>query len=79
MAVDLSVEGGLAFVRIDNPPVNGLGLAVRRGLLAAFDEVLPATVTLSASGLSRRPLQARQGISTRNSSSCARIASLVDS
>jgi enoyl-CoA hydratase len=36
MTVSLSVRDGVGFIRIDNPPVNGLSLEVRRELLAAF-------------------------------------------
>ena len=36
-------EGGIAIVTIDNPPVNALGIAVRRGLDAAFRELDAAT------------------------------------
>lgn len=34
--VSLSREGAVAFIRVDNPPVNALGQEVRAGLLEAF-------------------------------------------
>src|SRR4051812_7712533 len=39
MTVSLSVDQGVAVVRVDSPPVNGLSLAVRRGLLWAFERI----------------------------------------
>ena len=36
---DLSREGDVAVITINNPPVNALGLAVREGLIAALDQV----------------------------------------
>ena len=39
MTVSLSVEQGLALIRVDSPPVNGLSLAVRKGLLWAFERI----------------------------------------
>ena len=36
--VSLSLHDAVAVIRIDNPPVNALGLAVREGLLKAFAE-----------------------------------------
>ena len=38
--VDLSVEGGVAVVSINSPPVNTLSVGVRDGLAAAFQRVL---------------------------------------
>jgi 3-hydroxyacyl-CoA dehydrogenase len=35
---DLSREGEVAVITINNPPVNALGLAVREGLIAALDQ-----------------------------------------
>jgi enoyl-CoA hydratase len=39
MTISLSVDDGVAVIRIDSPPVNGLSLAVRRGLLWAFERI----------------------------------------
>jgi 3-hydroxyacyl-CoA dehydrogenase len=36
--VHLAREGAILVVTIDNPPVNALGVAVRRGLMSAIDE-----------------------------------------
>ena len=36
--VQLTREGGVALILVNNPPVNALGHAVRAGLLAAFME-----------------------------------------
>src|SRR5690606_32675852 len=36
MAVTTSKHDGIAVVTFDNPPVNGLGLAIRRGLVDAL-------------------------------------------
>lgn len=36
MSVELAIEDGIAVVTVDNPPVNALGHAVRKGLLDAF-------------------------------------------
>jgi 3-hydroxyacyl-CoA dehydrogenase len=38
--VDLSVEGGVAVVTLNSPPVNALSAKVRDGLTAAFDKAL---------------------------------------
>ncbi len=35
--VDLTTEGEIALIRIDNPPVNAAGISVREGLAAAVD------------------------------------------
>lgn len=37
-AVQMTREAGVALIRVDNPPVNALGHAVRAGLLEAFRE-----------------------------------------
>ncbi len=47
MSVQVSREGSVAFVTLDNPPVNAIGRAVRAGLMDALDEIE------SAVGLSR--------------------------
>ena len=36
--VHLAREGAILVVTIDNPPVNALGVAVRRGLMSAIEE-----------------------------------------
>src|SRR5690606_26471923 len=36
--VDLDLQGEVAVIRIDNPPVNALSTAVRKALLAALAE-----------------------------------------
>lgn len=41
--VDLSVDGGVAVVTVNSPPVNALSVAVRDGLAAAFKQVLGNT------------------------------------
>jgi 3-hydroxyacyl-CoA dehydrogenase len=51
--VSLSVEGPIAFVTIDNPPVNALSAAVRQGIqrdvrTAAADDVVKAIVIICA-------------------------------
>ena len=35
---DLTREGDVAVITVNNPPVNALGLAVREGLIAALDQ-----------------------------------------
>ena len=52
----LRVERGVAVVTLDNPPVNGLGLAVRESVAAAFavanaDPPVTAIVVIGANGL----------------------------
>ena len=52
----LRVERGVAVVTLDNPPVNGLGLAVREGIAAALaganaDPAVAAIVVIGANGL----------------------------
>ncbi|HLT45481.1 MAG TPA: enoyl-CoA hydratase/isomerase family protein, partial [Luteimonas sp.] len=37
MAVTTTLRDGIAVITFDNPPVNGLGLDVRRGLAEALD------------------------------------------
>ena len=37
---DLTREGDVAVITIDNPPVNALGQAVRQGLVAALDQAV---------------------------------------
>jgi 3-hydroxyacyl-CoA dehydrogenase len=37
--VAVTIEGGIAWVTIDNPPVNALSQAVRAGLLAAVEQI----------------------------------------
>ena len=39
-AVTVSTRDGVAVIRLDSPPVNGLGFAVRNGLHAALESVL---------------------------------------
>ncbi len=39
MAVEVWREGAVGFVKLDNPPVNAIGLAVRQGLMDALDWV----------------------------------------
>ena len=39
-AAPIERRGPIAVVRLDNPPVNGLGAAVRAGLEAAFNDLL---------------------------------------
>ena len=39
-AVTVSNHNGVAVITLDNPPVNGLGFAVRAGLQAAFDSAV---------------------------------------
>lgn len=46
-AVRIERDGDIAVILIDNPPVNALGAAVRRGLFEAF-EVLDADETVAA-------------------------------
>ena len=38
--VTVSNREGVAVVTLNNPPVNGLGFAVRAGLQAAFDSAI---------------------------------------
>ncbi len=54
MSVTVSREGSVAFVTVNNPPVNAIGRAVRAGLMNALDEVESAVglslVVLSGAG-----------------------------
>ncbi|HEX5128457.1 MAG TPA: enoyl-CoA hydratase-related protein, partial [Usitatibacter sp.] len=52
----LRVERGVAVITLDTPPVNGLGLALREGIAAAFaranaDAAVEAIVVIGANGL----------------------------
>jgi 3-hydroxyacyl-CoA dehydrogenase len=42
MAVTVAREGSIAIVRLDNPPVNAIGLSVRQGLMRALEELADA-------------------------------------
>ena len=44
MTVRVDIDGSVALITIDNPPVNVTGLAVRQGLMAALDQVEAAGV-----------------------------------
>lgn len=37
MAVDYSTRDGVAVLTLNNPPVNGLGLSTRQGVMDALD------------------------------------------
>ncbi|HWE23443.1 MAG TPA: enoyl-CoA hydratase/isomerase family protein, partial [Myxococcales bacterium] len=53
--VDYSTQGGVAVIRLDNPPVNSLAHAVRSGILAALDRANddPAISTIVLAGAGR--------------------------
>ncbi|MEQ8396919.1 3-hydroxyacyl-CoA dehydrogenase NAD-binding domain-containing protein [Thalassobaculum sp.] len=54
-AAPIERRGPIAVVRLDNPPVNGLGAAVRHGLEAAFNELLadPSVSAIVIAGAGR--------------------------
>ena len=55
MNVFYEVRGGVAVIQIDNPPVNGLGHAVREGVMASVERALddPAVVAIVITGTGR--------------------------
>jgi len=52
MSVETQLHDGIAVIVIDNPPVNGLGLATRRGLATALDAAIndPGIAAIVVSG-----------------------------
>jgi len=44
MAVDYSTRDGVAVITLNNPPVNGLGLSTRQGVMDALDRDLRAAI-----------------------------------
>src|SRR5262245_4284316 len=54
MSTQYSVDGGVAIIRLDNPPVNGLGHATRAGIVRDLDRAL-ADEAVGAVVLTGRP------------------------
>ena len=51
--VRTSVDVGVATIRMDNPPVNALGAALRSGLMEALHQILAAGLKFGLAGLVR--------------------------
>ena len=52
MTATYQVHGNLAVITLDNPPVNGLGLATRQGIVAGLEQALadPAVAAIVLTG-----------------------------
>ncbi|WP_175692981.1 3-hydroxyacyl-CoA dehydrogenase NAD-binding domain-containing protein [Burkholderia ambifaria] len=55
MAVDYSTRDGVAVITLNNPPVNGLGLSTRQGVMDALDRALrdPSVTAIVLTGAGR--------------------------
>ncbi|WP_198404886.1 enoyl-CoA hydratase/isomerase family protein, partial [Burkholderia ambifaria] len=55
MAVDYSTRDGVAVITLNNPPVNGLGLSTRQGVMEALDRALqdPSVTAIVLTGAGR--------------------------
>nr|WP_057925325.1 3-hydroxyacyl-CoA dehydrogenase NAD-binding domain-containing protein [Burkholderia ambifaria] len=55
MAVDYSIRDGVAVITLNNPPVNGLGLSTRQGVLEALDRAVqdPSVTAIVLTGAGR--------------------------